>query len=326
MNHSDLAPKFHDANAAWDQWRTRLLAQWQRFAEQEADSSLYLLADARGNPGLDKLLMQVPDAKWSSLWQGSVIETYADIAPYLIQVDPLALEEPRELTGRLFRRLWMEGQSRFMLTWIWSPLSLVALDRHLKFYTRYATPDKREFFLHFYDNRILARLRSVWTDAQAKSFVAPCHELSYCNRDFSEIVWRNDEIAVQAHAEEMLQLSADQQAQLYALGHADKLMMKLRELYGEMLDESSEESLHLRVTEQIERATRYRIKDDDDFLNYAVKGIMFSPTFDEHPVIQERLGRALSGEITHREALTGLDRNVIRELERMSESLAFSRA
>ncbi|MDR5795456.1 DUF4123 domain-containing protein [Caballeronia sp. LZ008] len=326
MNSIDVAPVSRDTNAAWDQWRTRLLAQWQPFADREADSSLYLLADARGNPGLDKLLMQVPGVKSSSLWRGSVIAAYADIAPYLIQVDPLALEQPRELAGRLFRRIWMEGQSRFMLTWIWTPLSLEALDSHLKYYTRYVTPDKREFFLHFYDNRILVRLRSVWTDAQAKSFIAPCHELWYCDRDFGESVWRNDEVTVQAHTDEVPQISADQQAQLYALGHADKLMMQLREMYGSRLDAPDEADFHRRVSAQLERASRYRLKDKDDFLNYVSKGIMLSPRFDEHPVIQERLRRALSGEISHREALTGFDRKVIQEVVKMDESHALQNA
>jgi hypothetical protein len=47
---------------------------------------------------------------------------------------------------------------------------------------------------------------------------------------------------------------------------------------------------------------------------------MLSPRFDEHPVIQERLGRAADGEISHRDALTGIDRDVIREMAKMDHA------
>ncbi|MDR5805533.1 hypothetical protein [Caballeronia sp. LZ001] len=84
----------------------------------------------------------------------------------------------------------------------------------------------------------------------------------------------------------------------------------------EQLGMSADESdfaLYLLVTEQLERASRYRLREKDDFLNYVSKGIVLSPRFDEHPVIQERLQRARNAEISHREALSGLTRDVIKQ-------------
>lgn len=307
-----------DADAAWEQWRLRLLSRFEALSGQDSPANLYVLADGRANPGLDQLLAKVPGLSWRNLWEGSVLESYTDIAPYLIHVRQAALEAPRELAGRLARRIWMDGASRHTLTWIWSPFSLDALNEHLKHHALYSTPDKRGFFLHFYDNRILERLRKVWAEPQENDFVAPCNEIWYSDRDFSPIVWRNEKEPALIDLGDAHELSAEQHAGLLALGHADKLAMQLREMYGSRLDAYSEADLHRRVIGQLDRASRYRLKDDDDFLNYVVKGVMLSPRFDEHPVIQERLTRALNGEISHREALTGLDRGVIKEVARMA--------
>ncbi|GAB5096893.1 DUF4123 domain-containing protein [Caballeronia sp. HLA56] len=313
MENMIATPSAQDADMDWEQWRHRLLAQFDSFMHEQS-VNLYLLVDTRGSPGIDKLFPKVKGLAWTSLWHGSVLDSYTDIAPYLIHVERLALDDPQELAGRLARRIWMEGASGFMLTWIWSPLSLTELDEHLKHYTRYAIPDKREYFLHFYDNRILARIRSVWTDEQAYCFIAPCREIWFRNRDQGEIVWRSDGASKPARADAPLLLSSDQHARLFALGHADKLAMQLREMYGVRLDEKSDFALYLLVTEQLERASRYRLREKDDFLNYVSKGIVLSPRFDEHPVIQERLQRARNGEISHREALSGLTPDVIKQV------------
>ena len=207
-----------------------------------------------------------------------------------------------------------------MLTWIWSPFALDALGRHLRRYCRYATPDKRAFFLHFYDNRILERLRAIWTEEQARAFLSPCAEIWYRDRDLHEIVWRNDSATADLAVADEQVLSVEQHDALLQLGRADKVAMQLREMYGAILDGMSDTALFRRVSEQIERAGRYRIADDDDVLNYVSKGLVISPWFDEHPRIQERLTRAVHGEMTYREALTQIDRDLLNEASRMHES------
>ncbi|WP_042273107.1 DUF4123 domain-containing protein [Paraburkholderia heleia] len=317
MSNSVSLTSASDVESAWEQWREHLLAQCEDLSKDGQQTQLYLLVDSRANPGIDRLLAQVPRLGWTSLWQDSVLESYTDIAPYLIQLDRIALSDPRDLQNRLVRRLWRESLDLHMLTWIWSPSSLESLSGHLRYHCRYATPEKRAFFLHFYDNRILKRLRAVWTSEQAHRFLSPCVEVWYRDRDLTEVVWRNHVAAAEGSVIGEHVLTIEQHSELLRLGQADKLAMQLRSMYDEMLADIPDLTLYARISEQLERAGQYRITSDDDLLNYASKGIVVSPCFDEHPVIRERLRRAVDGEITHREALSGIDGSVLNEASRM---------
>ena len=305
--------------SAWEQWRERLLSRFEVSREDEPQVGLYVLVDSRARPGLDKLLPEVPSLGWVSLWRESVLESYTDIAPYLIQIDRLAFNNSRDLQSRLVRRLWREGREQHMLTWLWSPLALEALSSHFGRYSRYATPDKRAFMLHFYDNRILERLRAVWTEEEAASFLSPCAEIWYRERDFEEAVWKNPGRPVACAIDNEQMLSDDQHKKLLWLGRADKLAMQLREMYGSVLDGESDVSLLRRISEQLERAARYRIKCDDDLLNYVSKGIVIATRFDEHPVIQERLRGAMRADTTYREALSEIDGEVLSQASQMND-------
>jgi hypothetical protein len=319
---ADIAPtqSTQDIDAAWEQWRLRLLAHFDALAERGLAVELYLLVDTRGTPGLNELLPKVPSLSWCSLWTGSVLETYADIAPYLIHLERSVLDDPRDLACRLARRVWMEGASSHNLTWIWSPFGLQTLGDHFRYHTQYAIPDKRAFFLHFYDNRILERLRQVWAEEEGSAFIEPCNELWYRSRDLSGSVWTNGNEPVHSLANIALQMSAEQHCKLLVLGQADKLAMQLRERYGTRLDEYSDIELHDRIVWQLDRAHHYRVSDDDDFFNYVSKGIVLSPRFDEHPVIQQRLTRAKDGEISHRDALSQFDPLVLREVAQLESN------
>ncbi|HDR9511322.1 DUF4123 domain-containing protein [Burkholderia cepacia] len=318
MTGSERVMPAGDSDAAWEVWRNRLLSQFDAFEAADASAYLYILADTRANPDLDKLLVQVPRLEWWSLWDGTVLESYTDIAPYLIAIDRFALDESRDLQSRLVRRLWKESSGLHMLTWIWSPLPTQSLVEHFRSFCRYSTPDKRAYFLHFYDNRILARLRIVWSEEQAQTFLSPCAEIWYRDRESNEIVWCNDAGVADAIVEEEQVMAVEQHMALLRLGRVDKLVMQLRTMYGAMLDDFTDLTLFQRVSEQLERADRYRIADHDDLLNYVSKGVVISPRFDEHPQIRTRLASAMHGEQTYRDALSRIDADVLREASRVT--------
>ncbi|MGS0891841.1 DUF4123 domain-containing protein [Burkholderia stagnalis] len=318
MTESERVMSADDPDAAWEVWRNRLLSRFDAFEADDASAYLYIVADARANPDLDKLLVQVPRLEWRSLWDGTVLESYTDIAPYLIAIDRFALDDPRNLQSRLVRRFWKESGGLHMLTWIWSPFPMQFLAEHFRAFSRYSTPDKRAYFLHFYDNRILARLRAVWSGEQAQAFLSPCAEIWYRDRELNEIVWCNEAGVTDGVVDGEQVMTVEQHMTLLRLGHADKLAMQLRTMYGAMLDDLTDSALYRRVSEQLGRADRYRIADDDDLLNYVSKGVVISPRFDEHPVIWDRLAQAMSGELTFREALSRIDADVLREVSRMT--------
>lgn len=319
MPDSHATMRALDVESGWERWQDHLLAQFETLSDEQRQVQLYLLVDLRAKPGLDKLLPLVPGLTWVSLWRDSVLESYSDIAPYLIHIDRFAFSDPRDLQNRLVRRFWKEGFGLHMVTWIWSPHELEFLAQHFQRYSAYTTPNRRKFFLHFYDNRILERLRGVWTEEQTRGFLSPCTEIRYRDREWSDIVWR-DAAARDSSIPDGEVVTEEQHARLLWLGRADKLAMQLRDMYGAILDKVPGRELYQRVSEQLERAAEYRIVSDDDLLSYVSKGILVSATFDEHPVIQERLRRALKGELTYRDALTGIGREVLAQAALTGES------
>ncbi len=312
MQNADNPILTDDMESAWETWRERLLGKFEQMSYCDEIAQLYLLVDSRANPGIDKLLRQVPRLEWVSLWQDTVIESYTDIAPYLVQIDQLPLGDRRDMQSRLVQRLYREANNLNMLTWFWSPLALASLGRHLRYHSQYATPDQRKYFLHIYDNRILERLRAIWREDQAQAFVSPCIEIWYRDRDLNDVIWANSDVGSAVVADEQI-LSAEQHQDLYRLGHADKLVMQLRDMYGSALDSGTDRNLYQLVCVQLQRASKYRVTDGDDILTYVATGIVIAPRFDDHPVIQERLGRAMSGSISFRDALRDIESQVLHE-------------
>lgn len=307
-----------DIELTWEAWSEHLCEQIKIFTDDEHPQWLYLVVDSRANPGIDKLLHQIPRLAFTSLWNDSNFESYVDIAPYLIQIDQVALADPSHLQHQLMRRLWKHGRDLHALTWIWSVMSLESLGQHLRHFCRYETPEKRAFLLHLYDNRILQRALEVWTEEQASAFLSPYAQLRYLDRDFNEVV-HSAPSGTEVRSQTGVQvLSVEQHEALLRLGFADKIAMQLRDMYDALLSDVSSPALWRRVSEQLGRAMAYRINDDALF-SYVSKGILVSPTFDEHPFIQERLERAARGQMAHREALSNIDRNILLEASRLRE-------
>lgn len=312
MQNADSPISTYDMESAWEMWRERLLGKFEQLSDCDETARLYLLIDSRANPGVDKLLRQVPRLEWASLWQDTVIESYTDIAPYLVQIEQLALSDHRDMQSRLVRRLYREAENQNMLTWFWTPLTLTSLSRHLRYHSQYATPEQHKYFLHFYDNRILERLRAIWSEDQARAFVSPCIEIWYRDRDLNDVVWANSDVETAVATGEQV-LSAEQNQDLYRLGHADKLVMQLRDMYGSTLGSGTDRNLYQLVCVQLQRASKYRVTDGDDILTYVATGLVIAPRFDEHPLIQERLGRAMSGSISFRDALREIEPQALSE-------------
>jgi hypothetical protein len=261
--------------------------------------------DGRGNPGIDALLARVPGLGYTSLWRDTAIESYTDVAPYLVTLERAELEDERSLQYRLARRLWREATTP-MLTWLWSPFDLESIALHYRRYTTYSLANRKAYYLHFHDNRILERLRRVWTEEEGQAFVAPCFEIGYRDRSLFDVAWENESQPVLSKTDDSLELSNEQHQLLIDLGYADKVTLQLRTVCGAALDHFTPTELYDVVCSQLERASSYRIHDEVALLNFVTCGVLISPTFDEHPVILNRLMAASRGEMSAVDALGGV--------------------
>ncbi|WP_296224966.1 DUF4123 domain-containing protein [Ralstonia sp. UBA689] len=299
----------------WQLWLSGLLNTFGVRSHDDAPEFLYLLVDGRASPGTDKLLEQVPNLQFASLWEGSAIESYADIAPYLIAIDRRELENESSLQRRLARRFWREVSESYALTWLWSPYALDELEAHYRRFAMYELPDRRAFYLHFYDNRVLARLKHVWSDAEARQFIAPCSEIWYRDRSLADVTWRNAASPDCPALQERLSLTERQHQRLLELGYADKIALQLRDTCGAALDHVSAHDLQQKVSEQLERAAMYRIGGEGDLQRYISMGVLVGARFDEHPAVQALLQRVARGELALTDALAQIGEDVWNAIE-----------
>lgn len=282
--------------SGWEERLNDTLAQAEKLGSDAGTAlNTYLLVDFRGRTALARPVKACADLSYGSVWVGTDLAVYDEIAPLLIQVDDLSRFElshgkhvPRgsELL-RLLGKLHEADGGEYAVTHIVSALPLAELMSHYAYYGEYGLPDGREYYLHFYDSRILDRAFHVWTDAERDRFLAPVHQLRYLRRDGSVAQWAGAGAARRNAPESHQQpFTLAQHQALLDLDYPDKLAVQIRRLYlGVLGGGLCQDALYTQVVVQMERARSYGIHTERDMLDYVAWGITISPRFDEHEAI-----------------------------------------
>jgi hypothetical protein len=304
MENASYQPSASDVDSRWTAFHSRIEIARDEYAVAFAATRLYALVDTRELPELRHALEQIGNAPFHALWDGTDLSAHKEISPLLIMVD-LGASDPA-LPLQLLKRLWRFSEDGFMVSWIWSPYQLDDVAKHLRGYCEYTLPDRRAFYLHFYDNRILERLRQVWTPEEQTDFASVGFSIWYRNRARDECIWGNAELP-RMEFKPTQTMTEEQHLALLDFGVADKIALQIATLVGARLDHLSAEELYRAVHEQVERAARYRINDERDMLTYVFKGLFVSPHFDERPSIQAQLERASIGRASFSDVLSSVD-------------------
>lgn len=293
--------------SGWEERLNDTLAQAEKLGSDAGTAlNTYLLVDFRGRTALARPVKACADLSYGSVWVGTDLAVYDEIAPLLIEVDDLtrfglwrgrADPEESELL-RLLGRLHKADGGEFAVTHIVSPLTLTELMTHYAYYGEYVLPDGREYYLHFYDSRILDRAFQVWTDAEQKRFLAPVQVMRYVRRDGSVAQWTGPGVKPDAASglSRPQPFSLDQHQALLDLDYPDKLAVQIRRIYLGVLGSGlRQDELYGRVLEQMARARSHGVETERDMLDYVAWGITISPRFDEHEAILPAL-RAFKGQ------------------------------
>ncbi|CAB3889041.1 hypothetical protein LMG26842_04754 [Achromobacter dolens] len=288
-------------------WESRLNDTLAQAVDLAADVgaalNTFLLVDFRGHAELSAPLRASADLSHGSIWVGTELAVYEDIAPLLIEVDDLTRFELSRDPGeprtsellRLLKRLHQSDSGAYALIHLVSPLPLAELMAHFAYYGEYGLPDGREYYLHLYDSRILDRTFQVWTPAERARFLAPFNLLRYPRRDGALAQWTGPGQRPADDAPRQQPFTLAQHQALLELDYPDKLAVQIRRIYLGVLGELRQDELVERVTEQMARARSYGIASERDMLDYVAWGITISPRFDEHEAIAPAL-RAFQGE------------------------------
>ncbi|WP_321782355.1 DUF4123 domain-containing protein [Paraburkholderia sp. J94] len=306
MNEQDIQEDVVNARQEeWPAWLSGLRAKLTAYVQADIDARLYLLVDTRGYQNLHERLANETRLRHVSLWKGIELEEYPEISPYLIEFDPHVLFGNDEAGLRMLEQLWCEAVDLYALTWIWSPFSIEQVDAHLRRYVMYELPNGRAYYLFFFDNHVLPRLRQVWSEKQAREFIGPFVEMGYRTRRLEEATWRNELPPTLTRT--VSPLSAEQHDGLLQLGYADKLALKFRVTMGTSLDHLSDIELYEQTLEQLERSGRYRITGDESLSAYVMTGLLIGPRFDEHPAVQAQLAAVMRKEMDAAQAFEAID-------------------
>ena len=275
----------------------------------------YVIVDFRGHPDLLARITATEDLSFGSVWAQTGLDIYGDVAPLLIEVDGASqgvLRGPPRADFstplvRVLNALHERSSGRYAMMSFASAVPLEKLIAHFGRFCDYALPDASEFFLHWYDTRILARALQVWTAEQRTRFAAPLITLRYALRDGSQAELTGTGRLPADQPDGIQRFTPEQHQMLFDLDYPDKLAVQLRRLYPGLLPgDPDQDALVPRVQAQLERARAHGVAGDKDTFDYVAWGISISPRFDEHPLIREglrgyqpgddgALGKALAG-------------------------------
>ncbi|MFJ1302745.1 DUF4123 domain-containing protein [Pseudomonadota bacterium AL_CKDN230030165-1A_HGKHYDSX7] len=257
----------------------------------------FVVLDFRGHPDLLAQLSRAEDLSFGSVWAQTGLDIYGDVAPMLIEVDGASqgvLRGPRygdfsTVLVRVLEALHERPGGRYAMTSFVSTVPLEALIGHFGHFCDYALPTGQEFFLHWYDSRILDRALQVWDEAQRTDFLAPMIALHYARRDGTEARLQGGARRPSAH-EDIQRMTPEQHQLFFDLDYPDKLAVQLRRLYPGLLPGNpDQDALVPRVQVQLERARAHGVRGDKDTFDYVAWGVSISPVFDEHPLIKAGL-------------------------------------
>ncbi|WP_254792051.1 DUF4123 domain-containing protein [Achromobacter sp. NFACC18-2] len=259
---------------------------------------VYAIVDFRGHPDLLARLRTTEDLSFGSIWAQTGLDIYGDVAPLLIEIDGASqgvLRGPRyedfnTVLVRVLEALHERPGGRYAMMSFASAVPLEKLIAHFGPFCDYALPDASEFFLHWYDSRILARALQVWTPEQRARFAAPVITLRYAQRDGALAELAGEGRLPAARAAGIERFTPEQHQMLFDLDYPDKLAVQLRRLYAGLLPGNpDQDALVPRVEAQLERARAHGVAGDKDTFDYVAWGVSISPRFDEHALIREGL-------------------------------------
>jgi uncharacterized protein DUF4123 len=104
------------------------------------------------------------DCEWACLYRGDAAARMAEVAPYLVELHPLA-----NFTAWLIETAWGNSWGVFLNT----PLPLERVQAHLRRFLMARMPDDKVVYFRFYDPRVLRVYLPTCTPEESAAFFGP---------------------------------------------------------------------------------------------------------------------------------------------------------
>jgi hypothetical protein len=251
-----------------------LRAVAQESLADRPESSLYLLLDHGGLPGLHREL-QKSTARWVSLFDCTNEVNALVVAPILILIGS---NGKVQISRSLFEWIAKNGTYTSTVIMLSSPLQIESLRNRLTARLDVRISEGMKAMLRFFDPRIFEGLMKVLSPEQLTTFLAPAEKWWYVDRagklvnvdaKFNDV----DESAV------LLELSAKQEFDLIDASDSDRVLASLRENAPDLIQKQPVHAQYKFVVANLQAARDAGLTSIADLVLYnivvLIKGLDF---------------------------------------------------
>jgi len=129
----------------------------------EAAPRAYAILDAARDDGIYPALLAA-DCEWQCLYRGDAAVTMAEVAPYLVALDPAS-----KFTPWLLEKAWGNSWGVFFV----ATVKMEALRAHFRRFIMARLPDGRSVYFRFYDPRVLRVYLPTCTTEEREMLFGP---------------------------------------------------------------------------------------------------------------------------------------------------------
>jgi hypothetical protein len=137
-------------------------ALWPAPLDEKAPRAFAILDAARDDAVYPAIL--AADCDWCCLYRGDAAVTMAEVAPYLVALDPAS-----RFTPWLLEQGWGKAWGVFLT----ATVKMEALRAHFRRFIMAQLPDGRSVYFRFYDPRVLRVYLPTCTDEERKAIFGP---------------------------------------------------------------------------------------------------------------------------------------------------------
>jgi hypothetical protein len=128
-----------------------------------AAPSVFALVDAARDDQIYPALLKA-DCEWACLYRGDAAVTMAEVAPYLVELNPHA-----RFTSWLLEKGWRNSWCVFLH----ARVALARLQAHFRRLVMAQLPDGKMVYFRFYDPRVMRVYLPTCTDAELELVLGP---------------------------------------------------------------------------------------------------------------------------------------------------------
>jgi len=147
-----------------------------------AESRAFAILDAARDEAIYPAILRA-DCEWCCLYRGDAATTMAEVAPYLVELNP----ESR-FTPWLFEHAWGNSWGVFLN----APVKMEILQRHFRRFLMVKLPDGRNVYFRFYDPRVLRAYLPTCTPEELLTIFGPIDRFLVENEKAEPIAFQFD--------------------------------------------------------------------------------------------------------------------------------------